>query len=332
MSPDAPITLMVDASNAAVGAALQQHLAGHIQPLAFFSRKSSPAETRNSICGRDLLAVFLAVKHLRHFLGGRDFTVFTDHKPLSFALKSTFAKLNPREIRQLDYISQFDSDICHIDGSRDEVVEVLSTLSIARLQLSPANDPADVAAEQRRVGSPCDEDGSGLRLQGQPLTTGNNTILCDISTASHRALVPPSLRRKVFSLLHNLSHTGSRATDKPVSDCFVWPGMHKDLKAWTPACLGIRLYSHTHYSLSSSNRRDAPAVSPSASLRDADDPENWTDHLPLVLLGIRTSLKSDLDCSVAELVFDATIRLPGEMISPTPRGAVEAPTNPLHRL
>ncbi|BHF75107.1 hypothetical protein SprV_0501820200 [Sparganum proliferum] len=69
-----------------------------------------------------------------------------------------------------------------------------------------------------------------------------------------------------------------------------------------------------------------------ASLRAAADPENWTDHLPLVLLGIRSALKPDLDCSAAELVFGATVRLPGEMISATPRGAVEDPTNLLHRL
>nr|VZI08069.1 unnamed protein product [Spirometra erinaceieuropaei] len=69
-----------------------------------------------------------------------------------------------------------------------------------------------------------------------------------------------------------------------------------------------------------------------ASLRAAADPENWTDHLPLVLLGIRSTLKSDLDCSAAEMVFGATVRLPGEMISPIARDAVEDPTNLLHRL
>nr|VZI21213.1 unnamed protein product [Spirometra erinaceieuropaei] len=69
-----------------------------------------------------------------------------------------------------------------------------------------------------------------------------------------------------------------------------------------------------------------------ASLRAAADPENWTDHLPLVLLGIRSALKPDLDCSSAELVFGATVRLPGEMISSTPQGAVEDPANLLHRL
>nr|VZI20586.1 unnamed protein product [Spirometra erinaceieuropaei] len=38
-----------------------------------------------------------------------------------------------------------------------------------------------------------------------------------------------------------------------------------------------------------------------ASLRAAADPENWTDHLPPVLLGIRSALKPDLGCSAAEL-------------------------------
>ncbi|BHF75906.1 hypothetical protein SprV_0501900400 [Sparganum proliferum] len=70
------------------------------------------------------------------------------------------------------------------------------------------------------------------------------------------------------------------------------------------------------------------------SLRVADDLENWADPLPLVLLGIRSDLKPDLDCSAAELVFRATVRLPGEMISPTLRGAVwdwqSCPSRPQH--
>ncbi|BHF70227.1 hypothetical protein SprV_0301327700 [Sparganum proliferum] len=369
---DAPISLMVDASNVAVGAVLQQSLPDSTVPLAFFSKKLSKAETRYSTFGRELLAAYLAVRHFRHLLEGREFTIFTDHKPLTFAIHSRSDKLSPREIRHLDYISQFTSDIRHIDGSRNEVADALSRPSIAHLQLSPGIDLAEMAAEQRRVGSPCDEDVSGLQLQELPLTTGNGTILCDVSTPSHRPFVPPSLRRKVFSSLHNLSHPGSRATDKLVSDRFVWPAMHKDLKAWTRACIpcqrskiqrhnkaaigtfpgpGAR-FSHVHLDIvgplplsNGCTRIRTTAYHPAAngmverfhrqlkaSLRAADDPENWTDHLPLVLLGMRSSLKSDLDCSAAEIVFGATVLLPGEMITPTQQGAVEDPTNLLHRL
>nr|VZI00790.1 unnamed protein product [Spirometra erinaceieuropaei] len=96
----------------------------------------------------------------------------------------------------------------------------------------------------------------------------------------------------------------------------------------------FRLYSHPHCSLSPGRQRDDRAVSLSAEglptrRRRSGELE---EPPPLVLLGIHTSLKSDLDFSTAEFVFGATVRLSGQMISPTPRGAVEDPTNLLHRL
>nr|VZI45204.1 unnamed protein product [Spirometra erinaceieuropaei] len=76
-----------------------------------------------------------------------------------------------------------------------------------------------------------------------------------------------------------------------------------------------------------------PLPSKVAAIRDFPPPTSKRQlQRFLVLLGIRSSLKSDLDCSAAELVFGATVRLPGQMISPTPRVAVEDPTNLLHRL
>ncbi|GFT80434.1 integrase catalytic domain-containing protein [Trichonephila clavipes] len=41
--------------------------------------------------------------------------------------------------------------------------------------------------------------------------------------------------------------------------------------------------------------------------------ERWTEVLPIILLGLRASLKEDILCAPAELVFGTTIRLPGEM-------------------
>ncbi len=59
---------------------------------------------------------------------------------------------------------------------------------------------------------------------------------------------------------------------------------------------------------------------------------DWTDHLPFVLLGIRTTLKADLGCSAAELVYGTTLRLPGEMFSPSACSDPFDATNLLHRL
>lgn len=44
----------------------------------------------------------------------------------------------------------------------------------------------------------------------------------------------------------------------------------------------------------------------------------WTESLPLVLLGMRTALKEDLQASVAEATYGTTLRLPGEFFAETP--------------
>jgi cleavage and polyadenylation specificity factor subunit 1 len=44
--------------------------------------------------------------------------------------------------------------------------------------------------------------------------------------------------------------------------------------------------------------------------------QQWTEALPLVLLGIRTAFKEDLQASVAELVYGETLRIPGELLAP----------------
>ncbi|GFV16802.1 transposon Ty3-G Gag-Pol polyprotein [Trichonephila clavipes] len=47
-------------------------------------------------------------------------------------------------------------------------------------------------------------------------------------------------------------------------------------------------------------------------------PESWLGSLPMVLLGIRSSFKQDLEASYAELVYGTTLKLPGEFFVNTP--------------
>ena len=84
--PHAVLSLTTDASDVAVGAVLGQ---GDSQaPLAFFSKKLSPAQKKYSAFDRELLALYLAVRHFRCSLEGRSFVIYTDHKPLCGAITS----------------------------------------------------------------------------------------------------------------------------------------------------------------------------------------------------------------------------------------------------
>ncbi|GFT84285.1 retrovirus-related Pol polyprotein from transposon 17.6 [Trichonephila clavipes] len=104
-SPSAPLALHVDASDYAIGCALHQVVDSELQPLAFFSRKLTSSEKSYSAYDRELLAIYSAIPHFRYMLEARDFTVFTDHKPLTYAFRQKSDKCSPRQIRHLDFIS-----------------------------------------------------------------------------------------------------------------------------------------------------------------------------------------------------------------------------------
>ncbi|BHF70472.1 hypothetical protein SprV_0301352300 [Sparganum proliferum] len=133
--PDAPLTLMADASGAAVGASLQQTVNGVLQPLAFFSKKLSPAVTHYSVFGQELLAVYLAIRHFRHFLDGRKLVVLTDHEPLVCALRPSPDRYSPGEIPHLDFISQFSCEIQHVHGKENVVADALSRIQVNSVTL-----------------------------------------------------------------------------------------------------------------------------------------------------------------------------------------------------
>lgn len=124
--PQSDIYLTTDASETAIGAVIEQVSPSQRKPIAFFSAKLSPAQSRYSTFTRELLAIFRAVRHFRHLLEGRSFVLFTDHKPLTSIMSTNLDKYTSREIRYLDYISQFTTDIRYIKGSDNTVADTLS--------------------------------------------------------------------------------------------------------------------------------------------------------------------------------------------------------------
>ena len=59
-------------------------------------------------------------------LEGRDFTIFTDHKPLTHALFRTSPPWSARQQRQLAYLAEFTSSIIHVPGKENLVADALS--------------------------------------------------------------------------------------------------------------------------------------------------------------------------------------------------------------
>ncbi|XP_035222010.1 uncharacterized protein LOC118194908 [Stegodyphus dumicola] len=103
---ECPLSLCTDASDWAIGSVLQQYEDGNWKPVAFYSKKLNGAQRKYSTYDRELLGIYLSVKQFKYMLEGRDFQIFTDHKPLIFAFKQKNDKASPRQLRQLQMKKQ----------------------------------------------------------------------------------------------------------------------------------------------------------------------------------------------------------------------------------
>lgn len=233
--PAAPISIVVDASDFAMGGALQQRVDNAWQPLAFFTKSLTDTERKYSAYDRELYAIYSSVKRFRHMLEGRHFVIFTDHKPITFAFNQNLDKCSPRQFRHLDYISQCTTDIRHIKGSENYVVDALSRVEAIASSIDHdtlvSAQKADI--ELREL---LGDKNSALKLKKVYFPDQNAHLYCDTTSDAVRPFVPRSLRRAVFNSLHSLSHPGMRATQQLLTSRFVWPSINKDCKEWTRTC------------------------------------------------------------------------------------------------
>jgi transposase InsO family protein len=124
----AELSVVVDASATHVGACLQQRLPGRKvwQPLGFFSKKLEEAQQKYSAFDRELFVCNAGIHHFRYMLDGRRFAIFTDLKPLTYALARVSELWTARQSRQLSYVAEYTSDIRHITGAANVVADTLS--------------------------------------------------------------------------------------------------------------------------------------------------------------------------------------------------------------
>ncbi len=241
--PAARLSLAVDASESHLGGILQQWERGGWRPLAFFSKKLAAAQAKYSAFDRELLAAYMAVRHFRFVLEGRQFVLFTDHRPLVAAIKRVSPPWSARQQRHLAYVSEFTTDLQHLPGTANVVADALSRppsvsfAPVTSVAAAPATVPSDQLAAaqadcpdvQRLVTAP------SLRVISKNID--GHRLLGDVSSGSFRPLIPTSFRRRIFDSLHGLGHPGMRASRRLISSRFCWRGLAKDVSGWARECV-----------------------------------------------------------------------------------------------
>eukprot|EP00271_Cylindrocystis_brebissonii_P017890 TRINITY_DN4866_c0_g1_i3.p1 TRINITY_DN4866_c0_g1~~TRINITY_DN4866_c0_g1_i3.p1 ORF type:complete len:876 (-),score=-44.12 TRINITY_DN4866_c0_g1_i3:127-2661(-) len=244
---DYEVLLTTDASNIGIGAVLSMKKDDKWHPIAYESRKLNPAENNYPTHEKELLAIVHALIKWRCYLLGKKFTLHTDSKVLSHAIKLHDAQLlEARMARWLMKLSQYDFIIQHIPGKTNRVADPLSRcFNIEEVDLIPqvkagySKDPhwrailealtTESAHYPARVYLSHYHSENGL-LYYQPL--GQAQRLC--IPADKR------LRRSLVQECHssNLAgHLGREKTLHRLQQRFYWPRMIDDVVSIVSTCI-----------------------------------------------------------------------------------------------
>lgn len=251
--PNSPIELHTDASAIGYGAILIQKRDGKNHAVAYFSKRTSPAESRYHSYELETLAVVNAVKYFKHYLHGNKFTIVTDCN----ALKSSHKKvdLTPRVHRWWAFLQAYDFEVVYRDGKRMCHADFLS-----RNPLPPS--PFE-RVEQRRVDiASLPEHWLKAEQQKDPNIVQLIQDLNDHKMDEHIAktyevrssvlyrkiqrnnrsrwlpIVPQSLRWSVINTAHeSLMHVGWEKTLEKIYDLYWFEHMAKFVRKFVENCV-----------------------------------------------------------------------------------------------
>ena len=122
--PSAPLRLYTDASDYGIGGYLCQVIDNIEYPIAFISKTLSKAEKKWSVYEKEAYAIFYALRKWEHYLQGVKFTLFTDHRNLTFLEKDPSPKVQRWRIA----VQEYDFDVAFIEGVKNVIADGFSRL------------------------------------------------------------------------------------------------------------------------------------------------------------------------------------------------------------
>jgi hypothetical protein len=157
--PCRPLYIDLDASKEGFGV-MVYHLKGdvwdqntpplrtQVQPVAFLSKATSPAESRYEATELEVACLVWTMRKMRHLVEGCEapVIVYTDHAATKGIMSHTnlgsscVDKLNRRLIRSSQYVSQFKLDIRHRPGTSNVPADSLSRLPSMQKNPDPDSD------------------------------------------------------------------------------------------------------------------------------------------------------------------------------------------------
>lgn len=187
-----PFVIVTDASVVGLGACLMQDHGQGLQPVAYASKVNNPVVAKYPIHELECLAVIWAVKLFRPFIYGRRFTVNTDHRALSWLMKSPH--LVPRLHRWALTLQEYDFSLKYRAGRTNVVADGLSrapvpdegSSDVSIMEVGTTNDgkPAAGSESDGLCGQKSEKDSALVRL----IELGEDPAVSDVEINSESSV------------------------------------------------------------------------------------------------------------------------------------------------
>lgn len=237
-----PFDLVTDASNIGIAGILQQD--GH--PIAYVSRRLTPAEANYSTTDKELLAIKWCVFRLQYLIRGQHVEVFTDHRPLVGIMDRIHLHQGKLQ-RWLEYLLEFDININYLPGNSNGLADALSRHYINSMR----HELSDVS---EWLSSYADDDLAKDIKNGKQITGymihSNGLIYYKDRKSRERLYVPSARRQYVMGTCHGhilAGHPGTSKMYRQLSGSYFWPKMYQDIRTYVINCVSCGLWKKGHH-------------------------------------------------------------------------------------
>lgn len=245
-----PFRVYTDASDLALGAVLLQEVDGQWLPVAYASRKLTPAEKNYTITEKETLAVVFALGSWKLYLF-KHFDIFTDNQAVLY-LRSK-SNLNKRESRWAEFLADFHFSMHHLPG-KDNPADPLSRLvKDIELEMNNIEFSIDLNPDLAKEISDGYADDPELfhvikRLKNSSRDVFHDRYVWDdekqrlylVESSPVRLCVPRGpVRLQLLEENHDCPFSGHPGRDRTLwnlSRHFYWPHMGRSVKDFVKSC------------------------------------------------------------------------------------------------
>ena len=251
-----PFVIHTDASHTQLGAVISQN----DKPIAFYSRKLKPEQTRYTTTERELLSIVETLKEFRNILLGQRIIIHTDHKNLTCKNFNT-----ERVMRWRLLLEEYGPELHYIKGENNIVADALSRLGMVKEPTTESLPPGEAAelfaGDEREFDFPTDYPLSYAEIQAKQATDAYiqkrlreaNTPYKETTfpfgdtefrliTKEDKIVIPKSLQVKAVKYYHQtLCHPGETRTELTMGQHYTWMGMRKTVEKVCKYCRTCQL-------------------------------------------------------------------------------------------